>query len=128
MEKDMTFSYNYSAKENKEVLEIRQRYLPKSESKLEELKRLDKSVQDAGVMEGLCVGIIGALIFGTGMCLGMQVIGSGIFYIVLGILLGIMGVGVMIFAYPVYRIVFGKAKEKYAPRILELTEELSVEK
>lgn len=128
MEKDMTFSYNYSAKENKEVLEIRQRYLPKSESKLEELKRLDKSVQDAGVMEGLCVGIIGALIFGTGMCLGMQVIGSGIFCIVLGILLGIMGVGVMIFAYPVYRNVFGKAKEKYAPRILELTEELSVEK
>lgn len=128
MEKDMTFSYNYSAKENKEVQEIRQRYLPKSESKFDELKRLDKKVQDAGVMEGLGVGIIGALILGFGLCLAMQVIGSGILLMVIGILLGLIGMTIMIFAYPVYRTVFGKTKEKYAPRILELTEELSVQK
>lgn len=128
MEKEMTFSYNYSAKENKEVQEIRQRYLPKSESKLEELKRLDKAVQDAGVMEGLCVGITGALIFGFGMCLSMGVIGSGILLTIIGILLGLIGMTIMIMAYPVYRTVFSKTKERHAPRILELTDELSVEK
>lgn len=128
MEKDMTFSYNYSAKENKEVQEIRQRYLPKQESKFDELKRLDKSVQDAGVMEGLCVGITGALILGFGMCLSMQVIGSGVLLMIIGILLGLIGIIIMILAYPIYRTIFNKTKEKIAPRILELTEELSVEK
>lgn len=37
-----TFTYSYSAKRNSEVLEIRKKYLPQEESKLEELKRLDK--------------------------------------------------------------------------------------
>lgn len=128
MEKDMTFSYNYSAKENKEVQEIRKRYLPKSESKFEELKRLDKTVQDAGVMEGLCVGITGALILGFGMCLSMGVIGNGVLLMVIGILLGLIGMTIMILAYPVYRTVFRKTKEKFSPRILELAEELSVMK
>ena len=36
-----TFSYKYSTVENKEIQEIRKRYLPHSESKLDELKRLD---------------------------------------------------------------------------------------
>lgn len=128
MEKELTFSYSYSAKENKEIQEIRQRYMPRSESKLEELKRLDKSVQDAGVMEGLCVGIAGALIFGLGMCLAMHVIGSGVFFMIIGILLGLIGMAVMIMAYPVYRIVYDKTKDKFSPRILELAEELAVDK
>ena len=77
MEQENTFSYKYSAKENKEVEEIRKKYLPQSESKLEELKRLDGRVQSSGVLEALCVGIGGLLLFGLGMCLAMQVIGSG---------------------------------------------------
>ena len=35
------FSYTYSAPENQEVLSIRKKYLPREETKLEELKRLD---------------------------------------------------------------------------------------
>lgn len=128
MEKDMTFSYNYSAKENKEVQEIRKRYLPKSESKFEELKRLDKAVQGAGMMESLSVGITGAMIFGFALCLSMGVIGSGMLLMIIGILLGLIGMIIMIFAYPVYRTVFRKTKEKFSPRILELAEELSIEK
>ena len=126
--KDTTFIYRYSAKENKEVLEIRQKYLPREESKLEELKRLDDMVQNSGMIESLCTGIGGALVFGLGLCLSMQVIGNGIFIIVLGVLLGIIGIGGMIAAYSVYRKVFDKTKKKFAPRILQLTAELSGEK
>ena len=128
MNQDITFIYKYSAKENKEVQEIRQKYLPREESKFEELKRLDYTVQNSGMMESLCSGIGGALIFGLGMCLAMQIIGSGVFLIMLGVLLGIIGLGGMIVAYPVYRKVFDKTKQKFAPRILELTAELSGEK
>lgn len=128
MSKDITFNYSYSAKENKEVLEIRKKYLPQSESALDELKRLDAYVQSSGMVQALCAGIGGFLMFGLGMCLSMQVIGSGVLVIVLGVLLGIMGIAGMIAAYPIYRLIFNKAKEKNTPRILELTEELSGEK
>lgn len=128
MNQETTFIYKYSAKENKEVQEIRNKYLAREESKFEELKRLDDMVQISGTMESLCVGIGGALVFGLGLCLAMQVIGSGIFATALGVLLGIAGMVSMIVAYPIYRKVFGKTKEKLAPRILELSAELSGEK
>lgn len=128
MNQNNTFVYTYSAKENSEVQEIRKKYLPKEESKLEELKRLDNTVQLSGMTEALCAGIGGALIFGLGLCLAMQVIGHGGFLIVLGVLLGIAGTCGMISAYPVYRKVFGETKKKLTPRILELTAELSGEK
>ena len=125
MNQDTTFIYRYSAKENKEVQEIRRKYLPREESKLEELKRLDEMVQNSGTLESLCAGIGGALVFGLALCLAMQAIGSGIFAIALGVLLGIVGMVSMIVAYPIYRKVFTNAKTKYAPRILELTAELT---
>lgn len=123
-----TFSYKYSAKENAEVQAIRKKYLPKSESKLEELKRLDETVQASGMVESLCAGIGGALIFGLGLCLAMQVIGSGLVMMIIGVLIGIVGMAGMLVAYPVYRKVFSATKGKYAPRILELTAELTGEK
>ena len=123
-----TFVYKYSAKENAEVQAIRKKYLPKSESKFEELKRLDETVQASGIAESLCVGIGGALILGMGLCLAMQVIGSGLATIIIGVVIGIVGIAGMLVAYPLYCMVFGKAKAKYAPRILELTAELTGEK
>ena len=128
MNQENTFSYKYSAKENKEVQEIRKKYLPQGESKLDELKRLDEYVQNSGVLEGLCIGIGGLLVFGLGMCLSMQVIGNGVLMTALGVLFGIVGIIGMVAAYPVYRSVFRKTKEKYTPKILELTAELSSER
>ena len=40
--KDTAFVYTYSAQSNKEIEKIRSKYLPKEESKLEKLIRLDK--------------------------------------------------------------------------------------
>lgn len=128
MSQDTTFSYRYSAKENSEVQEIRKKYLPQSESKLEELKRLDRMVQNSGMLESLCIGVGGFLLFGLGICLAVQVIGNGVISVVFGVLLGIFGAVAMFIAYPVYRLFFNKTKKKYVPRILQLTEELSGEK
>lgn len=124
MNKDV-FTYSYSAQMNKEVQEIRKKYLPRQESKFEELKRLDHDVQLAGMAESLTVGMVGCFVFGIGMCLAMHVIGNSI---LLGILAGIIGVAVMIAAFPIYRRISGKVKKKLAPRILQLTSELTGEK
>lgn len=128
MDKDITFSYNYSAKQNKEIEEIRQKYLPKTESKFEELRRLDLCVQSAGIPESLCAGVGGFLLFGLGICLAVQIIGGGLLLTVLGVLLGIIGSAGMLIAYPLHTKIFNSTKAKFAPRILELTEELSANK
>ena len=122
MTNENTFQYTYSAPENQEVLNIRKKYLPREETKMEELMRLDHQVQSSGVMEALCAGIGGALVFGLGMCLAMKVIGNAMW---LGILIGLIGTAGMLIAYPVYRKIFAKAKNEHTPRILELTAELT---
>lgn len=122
MDKENAFSYTYSAKENQEVLSIRKKYLPQEESKLEELKRLDHLVQSSGVMEALCAGIGGALVFGLGLCFAMEVIGHMTW---LGVILGLVGMAGMLVAFPVYRKFFNKAKARHTARILQLTEELA---
>ena len=116
------FSYNYNANCNQEILEIRRKYLPKEETKLEELMRLDSLVRNSGVTESLCAGIGGCLMFGLGLCLAMEVNGQMIW---LGVILGFAGAVGMLAAFPVYRKFFNKAKTKHTPRILELAAQLS---
>lgn len=116
------FSYTYSAACNQEVLNIRKKYLPRGETKLEELKRLDRLVQNSGVTESLCAGIGGCLVFGLGLCLAMEVIGHMIW---LGVILGLIGTAGILAAFPVYRKFFNKAKAQHTPRILELAAQLS---
>jgi len=122
MDKNAGFRYTYSTTINQEVQEIRKKYMPKEESKIEELRRLDYEVQTAGIIPALVLGIIGFLLFGLGVCMTIQVINGGI---LLGVFLGIVGGFAMLVAYPVRRVRFGKAKEKLVPRILELTSELA---
>lgn len=124
MDQQKAFSYTYSAPENQEILNIRRMYLPREETKIEELKRLDHLVQSSGVTGSLCAGIIGCTVFNLGMCLSMEVIGQLPW---LGILLGTAGALMMLSAFPMYRRFLSKAKAKYAPRILQLAAELSGE-
>ena len=115
------FTYNYSAVRNKEVESIRRKYLPEEESKLETLKRLDYKVQSAGMIESLCFGIIGALVFGIGMCFFLEVF-AGVAW--LTALFMIIGTLLMIPAYPIYRRIARRTKEKLTPEILRLSEEI----
>ena len=116
-----TFSYNYSAARNKEVESIRRKYMPHEESKLEKLKRLDYRVQMAGMIEGLCFGIIGALVFGVGMCFFLDVFAGAAW---LTAILMICGTLLMIPAYPIYRRIAHKTKAELTPEILRLSEEI----
>ena len=116
-----SFTYNYSATRNKEVESIRRKYIPHEESKLEKLKRLDCRVQMAGMIEGLCFGIIGALVFGIGMCFFLDVFAGAAW---LTAILMIFGTLLMITAYPIYRRIARKTKAELTPEILRLSEEI----
>ena len=116
-----TFSYNYSAARNKEVESIRRKYMPHEERKLERLKKLDLRVQMAGTVESLCFGVVGALIFGIGMCFFLDVFAGAAW---LSALFMIIGSLIMIPAYPIYRKIAQKTKTELTPEILRLSEEI----
>ena len=120
--KENTFEYTYSAKQQQEIENIRKKYLPKEEDKMETLRRLDKSAENPGMIAALAIGIAGTLIMGVGMCCTM--VWSDILFIP-GIIVGILGIAIASVAYPIYKRITKKQREKLAGRILELTEELS---
>ena len=116
-----TFQYTYSASEQAKIREIRSRYIPREESKMEQLQRLDASVTHKATVYALVVGVIGALIMGTGMSCCMVWAGA---WFVPGILIGLLGMALVAAAYPLYIRVLKKERERVAPEILWLTDEL----
>ena len=117
------FEYEYSAKKQEELEAIKKKYLPKEEDKMETLRKLDRSVEKVGTMHALVVGILGALILGGGMSMVMTV-GTPL-AIAGGIVLGLLGMVPIGAAYPLYKKKVEEQREKIAPQILALTEELS---
>jgi hypothetical protein len=117
-----TFRYTYSAKEQEEIEKIRQKYIPKEENKMEQLRKLDESAAKPGTIAALALGIVSALLLGVGMCCSMVWADR---YFVPGIVVGLLGIVGMIVAYPLYNHITAKKREQIAPEILRLTEELS---
>jgi len=120
------FSFTYSASQQQEVENIRKKYLPKEEDKMEQLRRLHHSATQKAQAHSLVIGVLGTLILGTGMSLFMTDLGSvlGNFSMVIGVLVGLVGIILVALAYPVYNSVLKKERERIAPEILRLSDEL----
>lgn len=115
------FSYTYSAKEQEELKRIRQKYLPRETDKMEQLRRLDRSVTRKASAVSIAVGIAGALILGVGMCCTMVWMEK---WFIPGIVIGLFGIAVVSLAYPLYTRIVKKERERIAPEIIRLTDEL----
>ena len=125
------FSYTYSAREQAELKRIREKYAPVSDvkNKMERIRRLDASVMQKAQVISLVLGIVGALVLGSGMSLIMTDIGAvihveGVLATVLGVSLGVVGGILAGVAYPAYSFVLKKERRRVAPEILRLTDEL----
>lgn len=121
LSKENSFSYTYSAPQRDEVKKIREKYMPKVESPIEKLHRLDESCAQKGTALSLVTGTISALILGVGMCCCM--VWGGLLF-VLGIVIGMVGLVGVGAAYPIYNKVTQKERQRIAPEILQLTDEL----
>lgn len=103
-------------------------YAPKSTSKVVALKKLDRKAKNPANIFAYSFGIVTSLIFGTGMCLAMQVIGPNtIGFMIIGIFIGIIGMLGMAVNYPIYKRLLEKGKKKYAFEIMELAKEICEE-
>ena len=126
-----TFRYTYSAKEQTEIQNIRKKYetTTEQEDKMAQLRRLDASVSSKATTVALVGGIVGALIMGLGMSLAMSELSEilGIHQdvgMLLGIIIGVVGIVPVCLAYQMYNRTLKKEREKIAPEILRLSDEL----
>ena len=117
-----TFYYTYSAKQQEEIQNIRKKYLAREEDKMELLRRLDRSATKKGAIISTVLGVVSCLLLGVGMCCTMVWMDR---WFVPGIVIGVIGIIGVAAAYPLYARITKKEREKLAPRILKLTEELS---
>lgn len=127
--KSEEFKFTYSAKEQEELRKIRQKYVPKEVDRMEQLRKLDAGVTRKAVVISLVAGIIGALVLGFGMSLIMTDVGEtlglyGKIQVVLGVVIGMIGVVLVSVAYPIYNRIARKERERIAPEIIRLTDEL----
>lgn len=123
-EKEEIFDYTYSAKEQEEIKNIREKYAPptEKESSMERLRRLDASATKGATAVSVAAGVISTLLFGIGMCCTM--VSGWEQYFIPGIVIGAVGIAGVIAAYPIYTYMVKRKRKKLAPEILRLSEEL----
>ena len=116
------FEYTYSAPQQSEVRKIREKYLPKEVTKLDQLRALDAGVTKRGTAVSMVHGILYAQVLGLGMSCCM-VWADKLF--LPGVLIGCIGLAGVAATYPIYNRIVKQDRERIAPEILRLTEELA---
>lgn len=126
MDNSQSFEYTYCAQRQQEIEAIRKKYLPRAEDKMDQLRKLHDSATRKAQRASIAMGLIGALILGTGMSLCITDLGLalGLFAMVLGIPVGLLGLTMVALAYPVYSRVLQKERRQIAPEIIRLSDEL----
>lgn len=121
MNDENRYNYTYSAKEQDEIKRIRDKYCPKEESKMEQLRRLDAETVKKGRAISAAVGAAGSLILGLGM--SCCTVWADKFFFV-GIAVGIIGIIGICAAYPLHVRITKRERERIATEIIRLTDEL----
>ena len=109
------------------VQKIRTQYTEKQHTELDALKALDAKVKKPANVFGYTFGSISAVIMGAGMSLVMTDIGAMIGLastMIPGIVIGVVGLGMALITYPIYKKILDDRKKKYAPEILKLSERI----
>ena len=109
------------------VQKIRTQYTEKQHTELDELKALDARVKKPANVFAYIYGTEAAIVMGAGMSLVMTDIGAMIGLtatMVPGISVGVVGMGMALTTYPIYKKILNSRKKKFAPQIMELSEKL----
>ena len=109
------------------VQKIRTQYTQTQHTELDALKALDARVKRPANVFAYAYGSVGAIVMGAGMSLVMTDIGTVIGLasgMVPGIAIGIVGMGMALSTYPIYKRMLNARKKKYAPEILKLSQKI----
>lgn len=99
---------------------IRDQYVQREETKLDQLRALDSKVKKPALILAYVLGTVASLILGTGMCLAMEVLGTGL--MIPGIVIGVVGIALAVANYFIYNKVLESRRAKYADEIIALSD------
>ena len=106
---------------------IRAQYMEKQSTELEVLRELDAKVKRPANVFAYVFGSISAIVMGAGMSLVMTEIGAtlGIANAMIpGIAIGLLGLGMALLTYPIYKGILNSRKQRYGAEILKLSEKI----
>ena len=106
---------------------IRTQYMEKQSTELDALRELDAKVKRPANVFAYTFGSISSVIMGAGMSLVMTDIGATIGIanaLVPGILVGVLGLGMALLTYPMYKGILNSRKKKYGAEILKLSDKI----
>ncbi len=109
------------------VQKIRTQYTEKQHTELDALKALDAKVKKPANVFAYIYGSLSAIVMGAGMSLVMTEIGASVGLtnpMVPGIIIGVVGLGMALTTYPIYKKLLSSRKKKYAGEILKLSEKI----
>ncbi len=115
------FAFSYSAGRQREIDRIVSKYTDNREDKFQQMKKLDEGVESFATAVAIVYAIISVLVFGTGMSLSLAMN-----QMILGIVVGTIGLIMLLFISLVRKFTLKKRREKLAPKILALAEEISI--
>ena len=106
---------------------IRTQYVEKESTELDALRELDAKVKRPANVFAYIFGSISAIVMGAGMSLVMTDIGATIGItsaLVPGIAIGVLGLGMALLTYPMYKGILNSRKKKYGAEILTLSDKI----
>ena len=99
-------------------------YAPKESSKIAALKKLDNKAKLPATIFTYSLGIVSSLVFGTGMCLAMNIIGGTTPFMIIGVCVGLVGIAMVSSNYAIYHKILSNRKNKYSSQIIEKSNQL----
>lgn len=111
--------FNATAQDQKKAESIRRQYIPREDNKIEQLQRLDSKVKTPGKVVASILGVVCALVMGSGMALVMVWENM-----TMGLALSIPGMIVALLAFPAYAVITNSRKKKYASEIMRISDGL----
>ena len=112
------------------VQKIRTQYTEKQHTELDALMALDAKVKRPANVFAYTYGSLSAIVMGAGMSLVMTDIGTVIGLtsaMAPGIVVGVLGMGMALTTYPIYKGMLNSRKKKYAQQILRLSDKIMQE-
>ena len=106
---------------------IRTQYMEKESTELDALRELDAKVKRPANVFAYTFGSISAIVMGAGMSLVMTDIGAAIGItdaMIPGIAIGVVGMGMALLTYPIYKGILNARKKKYGDEILALSDKI----
>lgn len=106
---------------------IRTQYMEKQSTELDALRKLDTKVKRPANVFAYVFGSISAIVMGAGMSLVMTDIGSVLGLsntMIPGIAIGVVGLGMALLTYPIYKKILNSRKKKYSADIIKLSDKI----